>query len=84
MEQYLNLVWKNFTASNTDEQLLDDDSDFLTDNDLHYKIPFWIGVIVISLLLLSALIASIRYCIDTLCLSHNGKLIRVLSNFKKK
>ena len=34
---------------------------------------FWIGVIVISLLCLSAIIASIRYCFYTLCSSHTGK-----------
>jgi hypothetical protein len=98
MEQYLNLVWKNYTASlsqNSDENLYDEDddckilkiylsisfhflsfsaSDMFAGNDLHYKIPFWIGVIVISLLFLSAIIATIRYCIYTLCSSHNGKI----------
>jgi hypothetical protein len=48
-------------------------SDSFANSDLHYKIPFWIGVIVISLLFLSALIASIRYCFYTLCSSHPGK-----------
>ena len=98
MEQYLNLVWKNYTASLSQKS---DDDDFMGDhddgkrssspptslanpalsasdtfagNDLHYKIPFWIGVIVISLLCLSAIIASIRYCFYTLCSSHTGKL----------
>jgi hypothetical protein len=49
-------------------------SDTFAGSDLHYKIPFWIGVIVISLLFLSAIIASIRYCFYTLCSSHTGKL----------
>ena len=48
-------------------------SDSFANSDLHYKIPFWIGVIVISLLFLSAIIASIRYCFYTLCSSHTGK-----------
>ncbi|CAF4798427.1 unnamed protein product [Rotaria sp. Silwood1] len=74
MEQYLNLVLKNYTASfsqNSNENLFDehDSSDIFTDNDLHYKIPFWIGVIVISLLFLSVIIATIRYCFYTLCSS---------------
>ena len=100
MEQYLNLVWKNYTASLSrhadddnfsDEQndrkrfypfccsramkhlLFDLVSDTFAGSDLHYKIPFWIGVIVISLLFLSAIIASIRYCLYTLCSSHTGK-----------
>jgi len=100
MEQYLNLVWKNYTASlsqNSDENSFDENddgkilkndsfvfslyefcfkaSDLFADNDLHYKIPFWIGVIVITLLFLSAIIATIRYCIYTLCSSHSGKFI---------
>lgn len=77
MEQYLNLVWKNYTASlsrNYDDENMsseqDDVSDSFAGSDLHYKIPFWIGVIVISLLFLSAIIASIRYCFYTLCSSH--------------
>lgn len=77
MEQYLNLVWKNYTASlsqkSDDDDFMgdhDDASDTFAGNDLHYKIPFWIGVIVISLLCLSAIIASIRYCFYTLCSSH--------------
>lgn len=48
-------------------------SDGFARSELHYKIPFWIGVIVISLLFLSAIIASIRYCFYTLCSSHAGK-----------
>ncbi|CAF0733594.1 unnamed protein product [Adineta steineri] len=78
MEQYLNIVWKNYTASlshNFDDENVsgeqDDASDAFAGSDLHYKIPFWIGVIVISLLFLSALIASIRYCFYTLCSSHS-------------
>ncbi|CAF0814155.1 unnamed protein product [Rotaria sordida] len=75
MEQYLNLVLKNYTASfsqNSNENLFDehDSPDIFADNDLHYKIPFWIGVIVISLLFLSVIIATIRYCFYTLCSSH--------------
>ncbi len=101
MEQYINLVWKNYTAShsqNSDENFSDDDdngktcptknetnshfisfvfsaSDLFADNDLHYQIPFWIGVTVISLLLLATIIGTIRYCIHTLCSSHTGKSI---------
>jgi hypothetical protein len=48
-------------------------SETFAGSDLHYKIPFWIGVIVITLLFLSAIIASIRYCFYTLCASHTGK-----------
>ncbi|CAF4910811.1 unnamed protein product [Rotaria sp. Silwood1] len=77
MEQYLNLVLKNYTASfsrNFDDENFsgeqDDISDTFAVSELHYKIPFWIGVIVISLLFLSAIIASIRYCFYTLCSSH--------------
>jgi hypothetical protein len=96
MEQYLNLVWKNYTASlsrNSDDENFSGEQDdgksiiFLPSSinylsqasgtfagsDLHYKIPFWIGVIVISLLFLSAIIAAIRYCFYTLCSSHTGK-----------
>ena len=100
MEQYLNLVWKNYTAtmsSNADEDSFGDDnagkyppedhllspfslpllwilvSDGLADSELHYKIPFWIGVIVISLLFLTAIIASIRYCYFTLSGAETGK-----------
>ncbi|CAF3338383.1 unnamed protein product [Rotaria sp. Silwood1] len=75
MEQYLNLVLKNYTASfsrNFDDENFSgeqDDNTFAV-SELHYKIPFWIGVIVISLLFLSAIIASIRYCFYTLCSSH--------------
>jgi hypothetical protein len=50
-------------------------SDLFADNDLHYQIPFWIGVTVISLLLLATIIGTIRYCIHTLCSSHTGKSI---------
>ena len=49
-------------------------SETFAGSDLHYRIPFWIGVIVISLLFLSSIIASIRYCFYTLCASHTGKL----------
>ncbi|CAF1307667.1 unnamed protein product [Rotaria sordida] len=77
MEQYLNLVLKNYTASfsrNFDDENFSGEQDDLSDtfavSELHYKIPFWIGVIVISLLFLSAIIASIRYCFYTLCSSH--------------
>ncbi|CAF2315766.1 unnamed protein product [Rotaria sp. Silwood2] len=74
MEQYLHLVL-NYTASvsrNFDDENFSgeqDDNTFAV-SELHYKIPFWIGVIVISLLFLSAIIASIRYCFYTLCSSH--------------
>ncbi|CAF1343335.1 unnamed protein product [Adineta steineri] len=77
MEQYLNLVWKNYTASlsqNSNENSLDendDASDLFVNNNLHYNIPFWVGVIVITLLFLSALIATIRYCVYTLCSTQN-------------
>ncbi|CAF1662631.1 unnamed protein product [Adineta ricciae] len=80
MEQYLNLVWKNYTASlgrNYDDENLsgdqDDNTDAFASTELHYTIPFYIGVIVIGCLCLSALVASIRYCFHTLCASHHGK-----------
>ena len=57
-------------------------SDAYADNDLHYKIPFWIGVIVISLLFLTAIIASIRYCIHTLCHSNTGKFTVASHTFR--
>lgn len=104
MEQYLNLVWKNYTASrsqNSDENIADEDdgktsssfflegsipiffdvlaSELFANNDLHYQVPFWIGVTVIGLLLLSAIIGIIRYCIHALCSIDTGELFFVAS-----
>lgn len=74
MEQYWNSMWKNYTASmsrnsNGADFAADntDGTESFINNDLHYKIPFWIGVIVISLLFVSAIIASIRYCYYMIC-----------------
>ena len=105
MEQYLNLVWKNYTASlssDADEDSLGDEnagkypheslshprpsilgSDAFAESDLHYKIPFWIGVIVISLLFLTAIIASIRYCYHTLCGAESGKFNLSRTHFSR-
>ncbi|CAF2025630.1 unnamed protein product [Rotaria magnacalcarata] len=74
MAQYLSFILKNDTtllSQGIDENLFGEENDNIYDgDDLHYKIPFWIGAIVISLLLLSIIIATIRYCIYTLCSSH--------------
>ncbi|CAF1269454.1 unnamed protein product [Rotaria magnacalcarata] len=78
MEQTLNFLLKNhtyFSRNYDDESLLEEQTAItagypFTGSELHYTIPFWIGSIVISLLFLSAIIASIRYCFYTLYLSH--------------
>ncbi|UJR23365.1 hypothetical protein I4U23_026375 [Adineta vaga] len=75
MEQYLNLIWKNYTASlseNSDDNAFDendDSTDLFVNNNLHYNVPFWVGVVVITVLVLCAVIATIRYCIYTFCSS---------------
>lgn len=50
-------------------------ADLFVNNELHYNIPFWVGATVIVLLLLSAIVATIRYCIFSLCSSSSGKFI---------
>ncbi|CAF0797801.1 unnamed protein product [Adineta ricciae] len=72
MEQYLNLVWKNYTASLTDDSDDNDDTaDLFVHNNLHYNVPFWVGATVITVFILSVIIATIRYCIYTFCSSSN-------------
>ncbi|CAF1202015.1 unnamed protein product, partial [Adineta ricciae] len=72
MEQYLNLVWKNYTASLADDSDDNDDTaDLFVHNNLHYNVPFWVGAAVIIVFALSVIIATIRYCIYTFCSPSN-------------
>lgn len=50
-------------------------ADLFANNDLHYQVPFWIGVAVISLLFLSAIIGIIRYCLHALYASYTGEFL---------
>lgn len=55
-------------------------SELFSNNDLHYQVPFWIGVTVIGLLFLSAIIGIIRYCVHALCSIDTGELFLLHHN----